>query len=74
MHLSTALQGREDPATTLAEAADYEALARQLEHLGVIRAREAGWSWERIASALGTSPARLRKRHRREGSKRQAAR
>jgi len=45
----------EDPAVGLAAVASLRVLLESLEELQVETARAQGWSWERIARALGVS-------------------
>jgi predicted transcriptional regulator len=44
-----------DPVVGLRAAASLRALLESVEELQVKNAREQGWSWERIATALGVS-------------------
>jgi hypothetical protein len=44
-----------DPEVGLAAVAALRQLLEQLEALQVKAAREDGWTWERIASALGVT-------------------
>jgi DNA-directed RNA polymerase specialized sigma24 family protein len=45
----------EDPAVGLAAVSSLRVLLETLEELQVESARAQGWSWERIARALGVS-------------------
>jgi hypothetical protein len=45
----------DDPAVGLAAVASLRVLLESLEELQVESARAQGWSWERIARALGVS-------------------
>jgi len=65
VHLTTGLLELRQPGPALATAVELRLLADQVEELAVRRAREQGWSWEQIASALGTSRKRLRAMDRR---------
>ena len=44
-----------DPAVGLAAVAALRALLEAVEELQVRSARESGWSWQEIATALGVS-------------------
>ena len=52
-----------DPALGLRSVAALRRLADRLEDLQVTRARERGWSWAEIASALGVSKQAVHKKH-----------
>ena len=52
-----------DPALGLRSVAALRRLADRLEDLQVARARERGWSWAEIASALGVSKQAVHKKH-----------
>lgn len=52
VHLSTGMPELKEPGTALASAVELRVLADQVEVLAVQRAREQGWDWEQIASAL----------------------
>ena len=52
-----------DPAVGLAAIAALRRLLESLEQLQVENARERGWSWERIAGALGVSKQAVHKKH-----------
>jgi predicted transcriptional regulator len=45
----------EDPQVGLTAVASLRALVEAVEELQVRRAREHGWSWQRIAALLGVS-------------------
>ena len=57
-----------DPAIGLRAVASLRALLESLEALQVKRAREAGWSWQEIATALGVTKQATHEKH--GGSKR----
>ncbi|HZD65066.1 MAG TPA: hypothetical protein VE152_03110 [Acidimicrobiales bacterium] len=59
----TTAAGSEDPAVGLRAVASLRGLAEQLESLHVDRARELGWSWSRIAAALGVSKQAVHQKH-----------
>jgi DNA-directed RNA polymerase specialized sigma24 family protein len=44
-----------DPEIGLRGVASLRALLEAVEELQVLRARELGWSWQRIAALLGVS-------------------
>jgi hypothetical protein len=44
-----------DPAVGLRAVASLRLLVEELQELQVANAREHGWSWQQIASALGVS-------------------
>ena len=52
-----------DPAVGLAAVAALRALLESLEELQVKNARDRGWSWQQIASALGVSKQAVHKKH-----------
>lgn len=52
-----------DPAVGLRSVAALRALLENLEALQVDNARQQGWSWEQIASALGVSKQAAHKKH-----------
>lgn len=52
-----------DPALGLRSVAALRRLADRLEDLQVGRARQLGWSWAEIASALGVSKQAVHKKH-----------
>jgi hypothetical protein len=53
----------EDPSVGLRGVASLRALAEAVEELQVRRARELGWSWQRIAEALGVSKQAVHQKH-----------
>lgn len=52
-----------DPAVGLRAVASLRLLIEQLETLQVDNARDQGWSWQRIATALGVSKQAVHKKH-----------
>jgi hypothetical protein len=56
--------GSRDPAVGLRAAASLRLLAEELQELQVENAREQGWSWQAIASALGVSKQAVHKKYR----------
>ena len=52
-----------DPGVGLAAVASLRVLLESLERLQVERARRQGWSWQRIADALGVSRQAAHKKH-----------
>jgi hypothetical protein len=52
-----------DPAVGLRAVASLRALLESLEALQVKRAREAGWSWQEIAMALGVTKQAAHEKH-----------
>ena len=52
-----------DPAVGLRAVASLRALLESLEALQVKRAREAGWSWQEIATALGVTKQAAHEKH-----------
>jgi hypothetical protein len=52
-----------DPAMGLRAVASLRALLESLEALQVGRAREAGWSWQDIATALGVTKQAAHEKH-----------
>ncbi len=52
-----------DPAVGLRAVASLRALLESLEALQVARAREAGWSWQQVASALGVTKQAAHEKH-----------
>ena len=52
-----------DPAVGLQAVSALRALLESLEALQVENARDKGWSWEQIASALGVSKQAVHKKH-----------
>ena len=53
-----------DPAKGLEAVASLRTLLESLEELQVENARARGWSWERIARALGVSKQAVHKKYR----------
>jgi len=56
-----------DPETGLRAVASLRRLTEQVESLQVDRARDLGWSWSRIAQALGVSKQAVHQKHGRKG-------
>ena len=54
-----------DPATGLRAVVALRRMTDDLERQQVLRAREAGWSWQQIGDALGISRQAVHKKHRR---------
>jgi hypothetical protein len=52
-----------DPAVGLAAVASLRLLLETLEQLQVEHARSQGWSWQRIAEALGVSKQAVHKKY-----------
>ena len=52
-----------DPAVGLRAVASLRALLESLEALQAERAREAGWSWQEIATALGVTKQAAHEKH-----------
>ncbi len=52
-----------DPAVGLRAVASLRALLESLEALQVARAREAGWSWQDNATALGVTKQAAHEKH-----------
>lgn len=52
-----------DPAVGLRAVASLRALLESLEALQVKRAREAGWSWQDVAVALGVTKQAAHEKH-----------
>ena len=52
-----------DPAVGLAAVAALRRLLESLEALQVDNARERGWSWQQIATALGVSKQAVHKKY-----------
>jgi hypothetical protein len=52
-----------DPAVGLAAVASLRRLLETLEQLQVEHARTQGWSWQRIAEALGVSKQAVHKKY-----------
>ena len=55
--------GSKDPEVGLAAVASLRILLESLEELQVQNARRQGWSWQRIAEALGVSKQAAHKKH-----------
>jgi hypothetical protein len=55
--------GSRDPAVGLRAVASLRLLVEELQELQVDNARERGWSWQQIASALGVSRQAVHKRY-----------
>jgi hypothetical protein len=55
--------GSRDPAVGLRAVASLRQLVEELQELQVDNARAAGWSWQRIASALGVSKQAVHKKY-----------
>jgi DNA-directed RNA polymerase specialized sigma24 family protein len=55
--------GSQDPEVGLAAVASLRILLESLEELQVQNARRLGWSWQRIAAALGVSKQAVHKKH-----------
>ena len=62
-----------DPAVGLRAVASLRALLESLEALQVARAREAGWSWQDIATALGVTKQAAHEKHGRRRRRRRSA-
>lgn len=60
----------EDPEVGLRGVASLRALLEAVEELQVRRARELGWSWQRIAERLGVSKQAVHQKHGRGASRR----
>lgn len=60
--LAEAAAGR-DPAVGLAAVAALRTLLEELEAVHVTNARAQGWSWERIADALGVRRQTAHRKH-----------
>ncbi|KAB8183610.1 helix-turn-helix domain-containing protein [Nonomuraea phyllanthi] len=52
-----------DPGAGLAAVAALRALLEELEAMHVSNARSQGWSWERIADALGVRRQTVHRKH-----------
>jgi hypothetical protein len=52
-----------DPAVGLRAVVALRQLLEQVERLHVDNARDAGWSWQDIASALGVSKQAVHQKH-----------
>lgn len=57
------LTASRDPEVGLAAVASLRELLESLEALQVANAREQGWSWQRIAGALGVTRQAVHKKH-----------
>jgi hypothetical protein len=57
----------DDPAVGLRAVASLRLLVESLEQLQVENARTRGWTWERIAGALGVSKQAVHKKHGQRG-------
>ncbi len=64
--------GSTDPVTGLRAVAALRRLLESLETLQVQNARDHGWSWQEIATALGVSKQAVHKKH--AGSRRRIGR
>lgn len=53
----------EDPETGLRSVAALRRLLEELERLHVDQARDQGWSWQRIATALRVSRQSVHEKH-----------
>jgi DNA-directed RNA polymerase specialized sigma24 family protein len=60
--LASAASSR-DPAVGLRAVASLRLLVEELQELQVENARDHGWSWQQIASALGVSKQAVHKRY-----------
>ena len=60
----------EDPEVGLRGVASLRALLEAVEELQVRRARDLGWSWQRIAELLGVSKQAVHQKHGGAGRKR----
>jgi hypothetical protein len=58
-----AAAGSDDPDVGLAAVASLRTLVERLEELHVAAARERGWPWERIGTALGVSKQAVHRKH-----------
>jgi hypothetical protein len=52
-----------DPAVGLRAVASLRTLVERLEALHVAQAREQGWSWQEIGTALGVSKQAVHRKH-----------
>ena len=52
-----------DPRTGLRAVAALRRLLEQLERVQVLGARQAGWSWQEIATELGVTRQAVHKKH-----------
>jgi hypothetical protein len=57
----------DDPEVALRAVASLRLLVESLEQLQVENARTRGWTWERIAGALGVSKQAVHKKHGQQG-------
>ena len=64
----------EDPEVGLRGVASLRALLEAVEELQVRRARNLGWSWQRIAELLGVSKQAVHQKYGRERRKRRRRR
>lgn len=55
--------GSRDPVVGLRAVAALRALLESLEDLQVANARDRGWSWQDVATALGVSRQAVHKKH-----------
>ncbi len=55
--------GSRDPVVGLRAVAALRRLLETLENLQVSSARDQGWSWQQIATALGVSRQAVHKKH-----------
>ena len=55
--------GSRDPVVGLRAVAALRRLLETLETLQVVNARDQGWSWQQIATALGVSRQAVHKKH-----------
>ncbi len=55
--------GSRDPVVGLRAVAALRRLLETLENLQVVNARDQGWSWQQIATALGVSRQAVHKKH-----------
>jgi hypothetical protein len=63
---ATAFAGKatsSDPAVGLAAVASLRGLLDSLERLQVERARQTGWTWQRIATELGVTKQAVHKKY-----------
>jgi len=58
-----AAAGGADPATGLRAVVALRRLVERLEELQVHNARQHGWSWQEIATALGVSKQAVHQKH-----------
>jgi len=62
--------GSGDPALGLRAVAALRRLLERLEQMQVRNARNAGWSWQQIAEAMGVSKQTVHRKHGRKGVRR----